>query len=144
MGMWVQGCLAAQPVGAMPGRLGLGLARAGNVFLTVRFKLSMLASCSLACRLVRSFRRSLLGARRFCQLLALLVRGACLRRHFPGELEKVLVWFRDYKIPDGKPANKFGYDNKCMDRAFTEKVGVKSLAPDPWHCLNREGRLGVG
>ena len=43
-------------------------------------------------------------------------------RHFPGELEKVLAWFRDYKIPDGKPANKFGYDNKCMDRAFANKV----------------------
>lgn len=44
-------------------------------------------------------------------------------RHFPGEIEKVLTWFRDYKIPDGKPANKFGYDNKCMDKAFTDKVG---------------------
>lgn len=43
-------------------------------------------------------------------------------RHFPGELEKVMVWFRDYKIPDGKPANKYGFDNKCMDRAFANKV----------------------
>eukprot|EP00200_Dunaliella_tertiolecta_P006552 CAMPEP_0202347896 /NCGR_PEP_ID=MMETSP1126-20121109/6066_1 /ASSEMBLY_ACC=CAM_ASM_000457 /TAXON_ID=3047 /ORGANISM="Dunaliella tertiolecta, Strain CCMP1320" /LENGTH=286 /DNA_ID=CAMNT_0048939521 /DNA_START=28 /DNA_END=888 /DNA_ORIENTATION=+ len=47
---------------------------------------------------------------------------ADVEKHFPGELEKVLTWFRDYKIPDGKPANKFGYDNKCMDRAFANKV----------------------
>jgi hypothetical protein len=40
----------------------------------------------------------------------------------PGELEKVLVWFRDYKKPDGKPENKFGYDNKCMNKAFAEEV----------------------
>eukprot|EP00958_Prasinococcus_capsulatus_P009451 scaffold921_cov397-Prasinococcus_capsulatus_cf.AAC.3 len=33
-----------------------------------------------------------------------------VEKHFPGELQKVLEWFRDYKIPDGKPANKFGLD----------------------------------
>ncbi len=43
-------------------------------------------------------------------------------RHFPGEIQKVLEWFRDYKIPDGKPANKFGYDNKCMNKEFTMHV----------------------
>lgn len=43
-------------------------------------------------------------------------------RHFPGEIQKVLEWFRDYKIPDGKPANKFGYDNKCMNKEFTLNV----------------------
>jgi inorganic pyrophosphatase len=43
-------------------------------------------------------------------------------RHYPGELEKVLVWFRDYKIPDGKPANKFGYDNVCKNKEFTMHV----------------------
>lgn len=33
-----------------------------------------------------------------------------------GELEKIRVWFQDYKKPDGKPENKFGYNNKCMDK----------------------------
>jgi inorganic pyrophosphatase len=42
---------------------------------------------------------------------------------FPGQLQKILEWFRDYKIPDGKPANAFGYDNKCMDKDFCLKVG---------------------
>ncbi|WIA42520.1 hypothetical protein OEZ86_008504 [Tetradesmus obliquus] len=41
---------------------------------------------------------------------------------FPGQLTAILEWFRDYKIPDGKPANAFGFDNKCMDKAFTLKV----------------------
>jgi inorganic pyrophosphatase len=45
-----------------------------------------------------------------------------VEKHFPGELEKVLVWFRDYKMPDGKPANLFGYDNKCLNKEFTVKV----------------------
>ncbi|KXZ56183.1 hypothetical protein GPECTOR_1g158 [Gonium pectorale] len=45
-----------------------------------------------------------------------------VEKHFPGEIQKVLEWFRDYKIPDGKPANKFGYDNKCMNKEFTFHV----------------------
>lgn len=41
-------------------------------------------------------------------------------REFPGELEKVRVWFRDYKAPE--VINEFGYDNKCMDKEFCLKV----------------------
>jgi inorganic pyrophosphatase len=44
---------------------------------------------------------------------------ADVEKHFPGELEKIRVWFRDYKTPDGKPQNAFGYDNKCLDKKFT-------------------------
>ncbi len=43
-------------------------------------------------------------------------------REFPGELEKVRIWFRDYKIPDGKPENKFGYNNKVQNKEFTLSV----------------------
>ncbi|PRW33953.1 inorganic pyrophosphatase isoform A [Chlorella sorokiniana] len=45
-----------------------------------------------------------------------------VERELPGELKKVLEWFRDYKIPDGKPANAFGFDNKCMNKAFAMDV----------------------
>lgn len=45
-------------------------------------------------------------------------------RELPGELKKVLEWFRDYKTPDGKPQNKFGYSDKCMNKEFT--MGVSS------------------
>jgi inorganic pyrophosphatase len=47
---------------------------------------------------------------------------ADVEKHFPGELEKIRVWFRDYKTPDGKPQNKFGLDDKCMDKAYTLAV----------------------
>jgi hypothetical protein len=56
---------------------------------------------------------------------------------FPGQLQKILEWFRDYKIPDGKPANAFGYDNKCLDKEFTLKVGtilVGGVCGQPWLC----------
>ena len=42
-----------------------------------------------------------------------------LYREFPGELEKIRVWFRDYKTPDGKPENKFGFDNQYKNREYT-------------------------
>lgn len=45
-----------------------------------------------------------------------------VEREFPGELQRVFEWFRDYKIPDGKGANKFGYDNKCLNKAFALDV----------------------
>ena len=47
---------------------------------------------------------------------------ADVERVFPGELEKIRVWFRDYKTPDGKPQNKFGYADKCLDKKFTTGV----------------------
>ncbi|KAK9823924.1 hypothetical protein WJX72_006397 [[Myrmecia] bisecta] len=45
-----------------------------------------------------------------------------VEREFPGELEKILTWFRDYKIPDGKPANKFGYDSQALNKEFALDV----------------------
>lgn len=33
-----------------------------------------------------------------------------------------MVWFRDYKMPDGKPQNAYGYDNKCMNKEFAMNV----------------------
>jgi inorganic pyrophosphatase len=37
----------------------------------------------------------------------------------PGTLDVVREWFRTYKVPDGKPENKFAFDEKFMNRAFT-------------------------
>lgn len=45
-----------------------------------------------------------------------------VEREFPGELKRVLEWFRDYKIPDGKPPNKFGYNSKCLNKEFAKEV----------------------
>ncbi|KAL5704203.1 inorganic diphosphatase [Ranunculus cassubicifolius] len=42
--------------------------------------------------------------------------------HFPGTLTAIRDWFRDYKIPDGKPANKFGLGNKAANKEYALKV----------------------
>ncbi|KAK9814666.1 hypothetical protein WJX72_009487 [[Myrmecia] bisecta] len=41
---------------------------------------------------------------------------------FPGELADILVWFRDYKIPHGKPANTFAYASKPVDKEIALAV----------------------
>jgi len=45
-----------------------------------------------------------------------------VEREFPGELENIKAWFRDYKIPDGKPKNAYGYDEKALNKEFTLNV----------------------
>ena len=50
---------------------------------------------------------------------ALQLRAAVLLREFPGELEKIRVWFKDYKTPDGKPENKFGFNDQYKNREYT-------------------------
>ncbi|KAG0577491.1 hypothetical protein KC19_5G160300 [Ceratodon purpureus] len=45
-----------------------------------------------------------------------------VEKHFPGTLTAIRDWFRDYKIPDGKPANKFGLGNKAADKEYALKV----------------------
>ncbi|XP_026382237.1 soluble inorganic pyrophosphatase 6, chloroplastic-like isoform X2 [Papaver somniferum] len=39
-----------------------------------------------------------------------------------GTLTAIRDWFRDYKIPDGKPANKFGLGNKAANKDYALKV----------------------
>ena len=41
-------------------------------------------------------------------------------RRAQGELEKIRVWFQDYKVPDGKPQNKFGLGNKAADKVLAD------------------------
>jgi inorganic pyrophosphatase len=53
---------------------------------------------------------------------------SCLRREFPGELDRIRVWFRDYKTPDGKPQNQFGYDEQWQNKDFT-------LQARAWQCM---------
>lgn len=49
-------------------------------------------------------------------------QGDIIYREMPGELERVMIWFRDYKIPDGKPANAYGYDSRPMNSDFAKMV----------------------
>jgi len=52
----------------------------------------------------------------------------------PKELvDKVFTFLRDYKIPDGNPANKFGFDDKLCDRKLAlQKIGETN---EYWHNL---------
>ncbi|CAA6657619.1 unnamed protein product [Spirodela intermedia] len=45
-----------------------------------------------------------------------------VEKHFPGTLTAIRDWFRDYKIPDGKPANNFGLGNKPASKEYALKV----------------------
>lgn len=43
-------------------------------------------------------------------------------RELPGTLSNIREWFRTYKIPDGKPPNVFGLDEKFMNAEYTMHV----------------------
>lgn len=45
-----------------------------------------------------------------------------LRAGLQGTLTAIRDWFRDYKIPDGKPANRFGLDNKPADKVKDHNI----------------------
>ena len=45
-----------------------------------------------------------------------------LEEQLPGAVGAMREWFRTYKLAEGKPLNAFALDEKCMDRAYTEKV----------------------
>merc|ERR1711988_328647 len=43
-------------------------------------------------------------------------------KELPGCLHNIREWFRTYKIPDGKPPNVFGLDEKFMNAQYTMHV----------------------
>jgi len=42
--------------------------------------------------------------------------------HMPGFLAASREWFRIYKIPTGKPENKFGFNGEFKDKAFAHEI----------------------
>ncbi|VVB18007.1 unnamed protein product [Arabis nemorensis] len=45
-----------------------------------------------------------------------------VEKHFPGTLTAIRAWFRDYKIPDGKPANRFALGDKPVNKDYALKI----------------------
>ena len=43
-------------------------------------------------------------------------------KEFPGELQSIYEWFRDYKIPSGDPPSEFGYNGTCVGGDILEQV----------------------
>jgi hypothetical protein len=40
----------------------------------------------------------------------------------PGAVDAIREFFRIYKVAEGKPINKFGFDGKVQDAAFARQV----------------------
>jgi len=51
----------------------------------------------------------------------------------PGYLQTMHDWFRDYKIPDGKPPNVFAFDGKFQNKALAFEVIAENR--QLWHQL---------
>ena len=45
-----------------------------------------------------------------------------VERVIPGLISTAREWLRNYKLPDGKPPNAFGLDERAMDKAYTMEV----------------------
>jgi len=45
-----------------------------------------------------------------------------IEQHLPGKLNSVKDWFRNYKVPDGKPQNKFALNEQYQDENYANKV----------------------
>ncbi|EQC30760.1 hypothetical protein SDRG_11521 [Saprolegnia diclina VS20] len=53
--------------------------------------------------------------------------------HLPNTVPSIRTWFRDYKLPDGKPPSQFAFDGKAMDKAFAISVIEQTHAS--WKAL---------
>jgi len=53
--------------------------------------------------------------------------------HLPGTLNAIREWFRTYKIPDGKPPNKFGLNEQFMNKTYA--LGVIKECNHAWKEL---------
>ena len=65
-------------------------------------------------------------------------------RVMPGRLAEIREFYRTSKVPDGKPENSFGFDEKPLSREYT--LGVVSQTHGFWLSLvsgardNTEGK----
>lgn len=56
-----------------------------------------------------------------------------VEERLPGTIHSIREWFRTYKIPDGKPENKFGLEGRCMNAAYA--MGVIEETHHAWQLL---------
>jgi len=60
-----------------------------------------------------------------------------VEKYKPGYLDATRNWFRDYKVPDGKPTNNFAFDGAYKDKAFADKTILETH--EQWkHLVNGE------
>lgn len=72
---------------------------------------------------------------------------ADIEKVIPGTLKSTFEFLRDYKIPDGKPANTFAFNNEPKDRAFalqvTEETHGEWIALITKKIANGEGKVNI-
>jgi inorganic pyrophosphatase len=56
----------------------------------------------------------------------------------PGLLSATIEWFRNYKIPDGKPKNKFAFNDTFKDKQFA--IDVVKATHESWKHI-MEGKV---
>jgi len=60
-----------------------------------------------------------------------------VEKYKPGYLDATRDWFRDYKVPDGKPTNNFAFDGEYKNKAFADKTILDTY--NQWkHLVNGE------
>jgi len=62
---------------------------------------------------------------------------ADIEKVLPGKMNEVFTFLRDYKIPDGKPANTFAYDGELKNREFALKIVEENN--HEWNTLIKDG-----
>lgn len=45
-----------------------------------------------------------------------------VEKYYPDLIKATHDWFKIYKMPDGKPENKFAFDGQCKDKAYAESI----------------------
>jgi inorganic pyrophosphatase len=66
-------------------------------------------------------------------------------RVHPGLLGRIHDWFRDYKIPDGKPANTFGFEGRPLARRETLELVIAETrrAYDGAYAVKSGQKIGL-
>jgi inorganic pyrophosphatase len=64
-----------------------------------------------------------------------------IEKNMPGKLKEVFEFLRDYKIPDGKPANQFAFDGKLKDKKFALEVVDETYRE--WQALLADGNAKI-
>uniref|UniRef100_A0A0N5C8Q7 inorganic diphosphatase n=1 Tax=Strongyloides papillosus TaxID=174720 RepID=A0A0N5C8Q7_STREA len=59
-----------------------------------------------------------------------------VEKFFPGVIAHSVQWFTVYKVPAGKPTNKFAFDGKCQNAAFAHKIIAETH--EFWKALIKE------
>merc|ERR1711923_357434 len=68
-----------------------------------------------------------------------------VKKHKPGLVEATVEWFKYYKVPDGKPVNKFAFNDEAKGKDFAE--GVIAQTHQQWLKLikspENEGKIDI-